>query len=119
MGFYSEDQANLRGTEHCQGGSISGVRSVHDLHVWTIGSGKVASTCHLVMDELTLSEAQAIQEAARRILFRKFGITHSTFLIEVEGCDPNLLWCQGKDVEEFCGEDDHEHVHEEGQHPPH
>jgi len=91
--------------------SIPGVRDVHDLHVWTVGSGRVAGTCHLVMSDRSLSEAQAAQQSAKRMLHEKFRISHSTIQVEVEGCDPNDLYCEMKDVDEACDKDGHAHEH--------
>jgi len=31
--------------------AFHGVLAVHDLHVWTIGSGMVCGSCHIMVDE--------------------------------------------------------------------
>ena len=41
-------------------GSVPGVVGVHDLHVWTIGSGSHALSAHVVLDDRKLSEAGTI-----------------------------------------------------------
>jgi cobalt-zinc-cadmium efflux system protein len=70
--------------------SAEGVASVHDLHVWTVGSGLEALTAHVVLAE------DAAPDAARRLprtlaetLRREFGIAHSTVQVEDPGGCPN------------------------------
>jgi cobalt-zinc-cadmium efflux system protein len=56
--------------------ALSGVRAVHDLHVWTITSGMVAMSGRVVVDEDCWSE-ETLREV-RRLLHDRFGIDHST-----------------------------------------
>ncbi|HTS52663.1 MAG TPA: cation diffusion facilitator family transporter [Burkholderiales bacterium] len=60
---------------------IDGVRSVHDLHVWNISSGRVALSAHLDIAEL--SSWPAVLEQARRVLQQRYGIDHVTLQPEV------------------------------------
>lgn len=57
--------------------TIPGVLSFHDLHVWTLSSGKVSLTVHLVNDDKVDAE-RAILPVVRKELSEKFGITHIT-----------------------------------------
>lgn len=57
-----------------------GVRSVHDLHVWTITSGMVALSAHVVIDHDHPS--QALLGQLRRLLHERFGIDHVTLQLE-------------------------------------
>lgn len=59
--------------------SVSGVDSVHDLHVWTVTSGVVAMSGHLVVRDP--SENQAVLEAVQGRM-RDLGITHVTVQME-------------------------------------
>jgi cobalt-zinc-cadmium efflux system protein len=61
------------------------VRAVHDLHVWTVGSGMVALSAHLVVDDPASCENDSILVAAKRALVERFSIDHSTLQIESEG----------------------------------
>lgn len=61
---------------------IPRVTAVHDLHIWTVGSGMVALSAHLVVDEPTACENDTILVAAKRALVERFGIDHSTLQIE-------------------------------------
>jgi cobalt-zinc-cadmium efflux system protein len=62
---------------------LPGVRRVHDLHVWTIGSGEVCLSCHLVVADA--GDATALLSDAYRLLGSRFGIDHATLQIEPEG----------------------------------
>jgi len=62
--------------------AITGVRAVHDLHVWTITSGVDALSCHLVVDDL--AQGPSFLRQARELAKRDFGIDHVTVQIEDE-----------------------------------
>jgi cobalt-zinc-cadmium efflux system protein len=66
-------------TVHDQLASIQGVRSVHDLHVWTLTSGMIAMSGHLVVRDPTVH--QRVLEAAQDRL-RSLGIHHVTVQME-------------------------------------
>ncbi|GAA4688849.1 cation diffusion facilitator family transporter [Nocardioides nanhaiensis] len=60
--------------------AVAGVDDVHDLHVWTLTSGMVVATAHLVVgreatSQQVLEEAQAVLRAAHRI-------EHATLQVE-------------------------------------
>jgi cobalt-zinc-cadmium efflux system protein len=67
---------------------VPGVLAVHDLHVWTIGSGIIACSCHITVGEQSLRSGQDVLRAVNEELEHHFGISHSTIQVEVEGCDP-------------------------------
>ena len=74
--------------------ALPAVRSVHDLHVWTIGSGEVSLSIHVV----TGPEAGGT-DALRRIrelLRERFDVLHATVQIETgdDGSNPGLD-CEG------------------------
>src|ERR1041385_692266 len=72
---------------------VPGVLAVHDLHVWTIGSGIIACSCHITVGEQSIRSGQDVLRAVNGALEQRFGISHSTIQIEVEGCDPNDMYC--------------------------
>lgn len=53
-----------------------GVREVHDLHVWTLSSGHVALSAHVVVEDL--GAWPAVLAGLRVRLEEEFGITHTT-----------------------------------------
>ena len=65
---------------------VAGVRALHCLHVWTIGSGEVSLSSHLVVDSGPGTEA--LLERVRGRLSERFAIDHTTIQIERTGPDP-------------------------------
>ncbi len=59
-----------------------GVRRVHDLHVWTLTSGREAMSAHVVV--APDATADKILDALHIILHTRFGIDHTTIQIETE-----------------------------------
>ncbi|GFN33330.1 cation transporter [Paenibacillus curdlanolyticus] len=60
--------------------SVSGVRDVHDLHIWTITSGMPAISGHLLVHDD--SECQLVLREALAKLKSEFGLTHATLQLE-------------------------------------
>ena len=91
----SEVQARIRG--------VPGVAAVHDLHVWTVVSGVVAMSGHVVVPELVTHPA--VLDGIRRRM-AELGIGHCTIQIEVQDeCEEALPVVH-------AGTDDHGHAHE-------
>jgi len=57
-----------------------GVEDVHDLHVWTITSGREALSAHVIHVE-TISQAELLKELRAKLLDR-FGVDHLTIQME-------------------------------------
>lgn len=78
----------LEGTpSHINGAAVEeamraapGVRAVHDLHIWTITSGRHAVTAHIVINDA--SESYRILREIREMLAERFALTHSTIQVE-------------------------------------
>lgn len=85
-----------------------GVRGVHDLHCWTVGSGIRACSCHIVVAEQSVSSGEQLLRGIAGMLERRFGINHPTIQIEVEGCEPNSTYCALRPIH------DHDHGHDHG-----
>jgi cobalt-zinc-cadmium efflux system protein len=66
--------------------ACDGVVAVHDLHVWTIGSGSHALSAHVVLDDRRLSEATAVLTRITAAMHDDFGIAHVTVQFECESC---------------------------------
>ena len=60
----------------------AGVRRVHDLHVWTLTSGREAMSAHVVVSPDAAPDR--ILDALHVILHTRFGIDHSTIQVETE-----------------------------------
>lgn len=63
-----------------------GIRSVHDLHVWAIGSGSISLTVHLVTTP-PAGPGDPLLQHVRGLLAREFDIHHTTVQIEAEPCE--------------------------------
>lgn len=87
--------------------SVPGVEGVHDLHVWTIGDGVNALSCHLRIAESESARSTHIVQALKSMLAMDYQMTHSTIETECAGCHTNALYCQ-LDAQAHSG---CEHVH--------
>jgi cobalt-zinc-cadmium efflux system protein len=72
---------------------VPGVLDVHDLHVWMIGPGMIACSCHIVVDEQSVREGQQVLRAVVHDVEHRFKITHTTIQVEVEGCPTDDMYC--------------------------
>jgi cobalt-zinc-cadmium efflux system protein len=72
---------------------VRGVLDVHDLHVWTVGPGVVACSCHVVVGEQSVREGQQVLRAVILRLEEDFHIGHTTIQLEVEGCASGDMYC--------------------------
>ncbi|MBI1983130.1 MAG: cation transporter [Acidobacteria bacterium] len=61
---------------------IPGVREVHDVHIWSLGSVSRALSCHVRILDMPTSETEQIAHQLREVLERRFGITHTTIQFE-------------------------------------
>jgi cobalt-zinc-cadmium efflux system protein len=67
--------------------AVPGVRRVHDLHVWTLTSGREAMSAHVVVDDV--SEADRLLAELHTVLHAHFGIDHTT--VQLESGPPAVL----------------------------
>jgi cobalt-zinc-cadmium efflux system protein len=84
--------------------NVNGVFNMHDLHVWTISSGLIACSCHILVAEQKVSSGQKIMQKVAHMLEQDFKISHTTIQIEIEDC--------GGHNHSTLVEDDHKHEHE-------
>jgi cobalt-zinc-cadmium efflux system protein len=80
-------------------GNVHGVLAVHDLHVWTVGAGMICCSCHIMVDEQSVRSGENVLRAVTQELEHNFGIAHTTIQVEVEGCEPNDMYCVKKTSE--------------------
>ena len=88
---------------------MEGVMAVHDLHVWTIGSGMIACSCHITVEEQSVKSGEDVLRKVAGHLKHKFEITHTTIQVEAEGCDPNDMYCIMKLAQAHRGSQGHDH----------
>lgn len=88
--------------------SVKGVLNVHDLHVWSITSGKNALSCHVVLNnQITFQDSQVILREIEHKLQHQ-GIGHATVQLENEE--------HPHDESAICSTSEHEHDHHERGH---
>lgn len=64
----------------------TGVTGVHDLHVWSLTSGKHSMTCHVIFDP-KLASTQALLGRLRTLLSSQFDLHHVTLQLEDAPCE--------------------------------
>lgn len=79
--------------------NISGVKDVHDIHIWTITSGMHALSAHLLIEDQTVSRSAEIVEAVNHDLSQHYNITHTTLQLECESCPTGLICDIGRQRE--------------------
>lgn len=67
--------------------TVRGVCSVHDLHVWSIGSDTHSLSCHVGIEDMPASESAVILEKIRTVLNQQFHIHHTTIQFELNACE--------------------------------
>ena len=65
---------------------VEGVRSVHDLHIWSLDSRRTALSAHVVLADA--ARWPAVLEAERALLHGRFGIEHATLQPELPPAQP-------------------------------
>ena len=70
--------------------SVQGVDSVHDLHVWTLTSGVLAMSCHVVTSDRPLNRNLVLAEVSE-LARERFRIDHTTVQIEESSADESRM----------------------------
>ena len=65
--------------------SIKGVQEVHDIHIWTIGTGLHALSCHVRIPDMHMDQSEKILKSIRERLDADFHIAHTTIQFERAG----------------------------------
>jgi len=64
--------------------SVEHVAEVHDVHVWSLGGGHNALSCHARIPDMHMDECEKVLSAIQEKV-REFGIEHSTVQLERAG----------------------------------
>lgn len=67
--------------------TVDGVKSVHHMHIWEIGAGVAALSCHIVIGDMPISQSGKIISDLELILAEDYGIIHPTIQLETEVCE--------------------------------
>ena len=79
------------------------VTGMHDLHVWALSSEETALSCHVVVGDCALGDAEHVVRDLEQRLCDRFAIGHTT--IQVESCHP----CG--EIGHGAGKHNHPHEH--------
>lgn len=95
---------------HMEG--VSGVRNVHDLHIWSLGSHSRALACHVTIADIPPSASAGILEELNRVLKDHFNICHTTVQFEHENCEVlDRCVVPPEEMSNHQGHDHHHHPH--------
>ena len=61
---------------------VEGVKEVHDVHIWCLGSNSQALSCHVHILDMPTSESEQIAHQVSEVLAHEFGINHTTIQFE-------------------------------------
>jgi cobalt-zinc-cadmium efflux system protein len=64
---------------------VEGVVDVHDLHVWTISSGRPVMSAHVVVEDTWLGRSGEVLDTLQSCLAAHFDVEHCTFQVEPLG----------------------------------
>jgi cobalt-zinc-cadmium efflux system protein len=67
--------------------AVAGVAGVHDLHIWSVGTGSHVLSAHVLLPDGKISEATTILRALEGRLRDEFSIDHVTIQFECDSCD--------------------------------
>lgn len=69
-------------------GRFDGIKSVHDIHIWTLSSGMTALSAHVNIKNLTAWDDLLL--GLKAVLKQKYHINHVTLQpeVDIEDCDP-------------------------------
>lgn len=65
--------------------AIEPVQEVHDIHIWTLGTGLRALSCHVRIPDMHMEQCEKLLAKIRTLLDHDFQITHATIQFERAG----------------------------------
>lgn len=64
---------------------VDGVMEVHDIHIWSLGGGATALSCHARVPDMHLDKCETILSGIKELLRTEFSIGHVTVQLERAG----------------------------------
>src|ERR1700739_630584 len=64
---------------------VEGVMEVHDVHIWSLGGGETAMSCHARVPDMHLDKCESLLSAIKQVLAQEFSIGHVTVQLERAG----------------------------------
>jgi cobalt-zinc-cadmium efflux system protein len=65
--------------------TVEGVMEVHDVHIWSLGGGHNALSCHARIPDMHLDECERVLSSIKSKVAKEFGIDHTTVQMERAG----------------------------------
>lgn len=65
--------------------TVEGVQEVHDVHLWSLGSGHNALSLHARIPDMHMDECERLLDAIRQVAAKQFHIEHTTVQLERAG----------------------------------
>jgi cobalt-zinc-cadmium efflux system protein len=64
---------------------VDGVTEVHDVHIWSLGGGEIALSCHARVPDMHMEKCETILAGVKELLKAEFSIGHVTVQLERAG----------------------------------
>jgi cobalt-zinc-cadmium efflux system protein len=64
---------------------VEGVMEVHDVHIWSLGGGESAMSCHARVTDMHLDKCESVLSSIQYLMKEKFAIGHVTVQLERAG----------------------------------
>jgi cobalt-zinc-cadmium efflux system protein len=64
---------------------VPGVNEVHDVHIWSLGGGHNALSCHARIPDMHMDECERVLAAIKETALNEFAIEHVTVQLERAG----------------------------------
>ena len=65
--------------------TVPGVMEVHDVHIWSLGGGHNALSCHARIPDMHLDQCEHLLSCIQNKVAKEFGIAHTTVQMERAG----------------------------------
>ena len=66
--------------------ALEDVDTIHDLHVWNLGSEEVSLSAHVVLNDANVDQQAIVMKQIKEVLSHQFGIEHTTLQFEQTHC---------------------------------
>src|SRR5580765_5701123 len=64
---------------------VEDVMEVHDVHIWSLGGGEIAMSCHARVPDMHLDKCESLLSGIKAMLAKEFSIGHVTVQLERAG----------------------------------
>ena len=64
---------------------VEGVTEVHDVHIWSLGGGEIALSCHARVPDMHMDQCETILSGIKELVKAEFSIGHVTVQLERAG----------------------------------